>query len=290
MNNRKRRVADAAQQLFVKNGIQQTSIQDIIEKANISKGTFYNYFSSKADCIAEILEGLRYDASQLRMEMQIGKDEKDRETFVDQIAVLMQLNEERNLSVLFEAILNSNEIELKKLVLQHRLHEMEWLSSRFIDVYGPHIHEYAFEATLLFFGMMQHILFALRTTNMPYTTRQIVSVILSYMDLIIPKMIEDNCKMLDDAAIHLLRSKIDRTAITKQQLLDQAELIKHESNFTQEQQDLFDAIVSELQQERIRKSVLKPLLKPCLLAFAMTPQESQVHTFTNMIWYYMKMI
>jgi len=288
MNNRKRRVADAAQQLFVQNGIQHTSIQDIIEKANISKGTFYNYFSSKADCIAEILEGLRYDASQLRMEMQVGKDEKDRAIFVDQIAVLIQLNEERNLSVLFEAILNSNEKELKKLVLQHRLHEMEWLSGRFIDVYGPQIHEYAFEATLLFFGMMQHILFALRTTNMPNTTRQAVSVILSYMDLIIPKMVEDKSKLLDDASIHLLRSKIDRMAITKQQLMDLAHHIEQETKFTQEQRDLFDAIISELQQERIRKSVLKPLLKPCQLAFAKTPQETQIHTFTNMIWYYMK--
>ena len=64
MNKRKRHVADVALKLFVEKGIQQTSIQEIIELAKISKGTFYNYFSSKNDCIAEILEGLRYDASQ----------------------------------------------------------------------------------------------------------------------------------------------------------------------------------------------------------------------------------
>ena len=109
MNKRKRHVADVALKLFVEKGIQQTSIQEIIELAKISKGTFYNYFSSKNDCIAEILEGLRYDASQMRLEMQMGKDPKDRQIFIEQISILMKLNEERNLHSVFEAIMSSNE-------------------------------------------------------------------------------------------------------------------------------------------------------------------------------------
>src|SRR5690606_18350813 len=121
MNNRKRKVADIALKLFVEKGIQQTSIQEIIEKANISKGTFYNYFSSKNDCIADILEFLRYDATQQRAAMQVGKDPKDREVFIEQITILIKLNEEKNLHALFEALLHSNEKELKKLVLQHRI-------------------------------------------------------------------------------------------------------------------------------------------------------------------------
>lgn len=47
MNNRRRRVADVALKLFVENGFQQTSIQDIIEHANISKGTFIIIFRIK---------------------------------------------------------------------------------------------------------------------------------------------------------------------------------------------------------------------------------------------------
>ncbi|WP_052137929.1 TetR/AcrR family transcriptional regulator [Heyndrickxia ginsengihumi] len=47
MNDRKQHVMNIARQLFVNNGFQTTSIQEIIEQSGISKGTFYNYFSSK---------------------------------------------------------------------------------------------------------------------------------------------------------------------------------------------------------------------------------------------------
>lgn len=47
MNKRKKHVMDKAHELFIENGFQHTSIQDILAASNISKGTFYNYFSSK---------------------------------------------------------------------------------------------------------------------------------------------------------------------------------------------------------------------------------------------------
>ena len=182
MSRRKRHVAEVALKLFVEKGIQQTSIQDIIEQSNISKRTFYNYFSSKNDCIAEILEGLRYDASQRRLEMLVGKDEMDRGILIEQISLLIQLNEERKLSTLFEAILNSNEIELKKLVMHHRMYEMEWLSSRFTEVFGDHTRDYAFECSVLFLGMMQYIMFSMKISNTRLPTSQIVDVLLSYIE------------------------------------------------------------------------------------------------------------
>ena len=288
MNNRKRRVADVALRLFVEKGIQQTSVQEIIEQADISKGTFYNYFSSKNDCISKILEDLRYDASQKRKEMQVNRDEKDRNVLIEQISILFKLNEERNLHPLFEAILNSNEKDLKKLVLHHRMHEIEWLAERFVEVYGMHIKDYAFEATLLFYGMMQNIMFTTRITNMPHSLHQIVDVILYYIEIILPKMIEKDCALIDLSAIHLLSKSVDRRLVTKEEILEMASYIEKEVSFTQEQEDLFTVILSELQQDRIRKSVLQSLLKPFNREFSQTPLKGQIDTFTNMVWYYLK--
>jgi len=56
MNKRKKIVVDHARALFLEKGIQMTSIQDIIERSGISKGTFYNYFSSKNECVTAILQ------------------------------------------------------------------------------------------------------------------------------------------------------------------------------------------------------------------------------------------
>ena len=46
MNDRKQHVVHMAHQLFINKGVQSTSVQDIFEYSGISKGTFYNYFSS----------------------------------------------------------------------------------------------------------------------------------------------------------------------------------------------------------------------------------------------------
>ncbi|MCA1056176.1 TetR/AcrR family transcriptional regulator [Rossellomorea aquimaris] len=290
MNNRKRKVADIALSLFIEKGFQQTSIQEIIDKANISKGTFYNYFSSKNDCIADILEYLRYDASQQRVAMQIGKDTKDREVFVDQIVILMRLNAERNLSVLFEAILSSNEAELKKLVMQHRMYEMEWLSNRFIEVMGDEVRDVSFEATVLFYGMLHYMAFTLRVTNSTFSLKQLANVILSYTELIIPYMLNNGTALLNHSSIDLLQSNISKDTVTKADVLELADLLRQQYRLNEEQEDLLDAIVKELQRERIRKVVLKPLLKPFHQLFNDTEIETHAHKFTNMVWYYLKSI
>lgn len=290
MYNKKRKVADIALKLFVEKGIQQTSIQEIIENANISKGTFYNYFSSKNDCIADILEFLRYDASQQRIEIQIGKDTKDRDVFIEQISILIRLNEERNLQPLFEAILSSNETDLKKLVMQHRVFEMEWLTNRFIEVMGEEIRDYALEGTVLFYGMLQYMIFTLRVTNSTYSLHQLVDVILSYIELIMPSMIKRGCAMVNYSALDLLSTNVNKKVVTISELLELGSHLKEQYSFNEEQQDLFDAIMNELQRERIRKAVLQHLLKPFQKLFKETTIESQVVQFTNMIWYYLRTI
>ncbi|MDR4888658.1 TetR/AcrR family transcriptional regulator [Fredinandcohnia sp. QZ13] len=289
MNNRRRRVADVALKLFVENGFQQTSIQDIIEHANISKGTFYNYFSNKNDCIAEILEGLRYDASQIRMEMQVGKDETDRAVLIDQISILTQLNKERNLNTIFESILNSNEVELKKMVMHHRIHELEWLAGRFVEVYGEEVREYGFELSILFYGMMHYIIFTIKITNSEQSIHRIVEVVLTYLEAIIPVMKEKGSSLLDPTSLHFLQARIDRKVLSLEELLDLAKNLEKEATFTTDQQDLYDTIVSELQRDRIRKSVLQPLTKPFQQSFVQTEMETQVNTFTNFLWYFIRM-
>lgn len=288
MNHRKRKVADIALQLFVEKGIGRTSIQEIIEKANISKGTFYNYFTSKNDCIADILEYLRYDASQKRIEVQIGKDAQDREVFIEQITILIHLNEERNLNALFEEILYSNEPELRKLVLQHRVIEMEWLEDRLIEVIGEDIRDYAFEGTVLFYGMLQHMLFTIRLTNSPYSLHDLISTLLTYLEVIMPQMIKNGSPMLHYSAIDLLRNKVDKKDLSKSEILEIVRQLKQQYKLNKDQQDLYDAIQSEFERNPLRKVVIKPLLEPFQESFKGTPMESQVNTLINKVWFYLR--
>ena len=46
-NDKKQRLLDTAFSLFSDKGIKNTSIQEIVDKANVAKGTFYLYFKDK---------------------------------------------------------------------------------------------------------------------------------------------------------------------------------------------------------------------------------------------------
>ena len=45
----KSRIVKAAWNLFYKNGYEQTTVEDIINAAKTSKGTFYHYFKGKEE-------------------------------------------------------------------------------------------------------------------------------------------------------------------------------------------------------------------------------------------------
>ncbi|MDL5378389.1 MULTISPECIES: TetR/AcrR family transcriptional regulator [Exiguobacterium] len=286
MKDKKRKVADVAMALFIENGVQQTSVQEIIERANISKGTFYNYFASKTDCVANILENLRYDAGQRRIEMQMGRDKRDKDVFIEQISILIQLNEERNLHALFESIMSANEPELKKLVLQHRVYEIEWLAMRLTEIIGEEIRPYSVELTVLFNGMLQHILFTLRITNTAYSIQRLIRNLYAYVELMAARMVDTGEHILNPVTVDQMRGTTDKNLVTKDELIGMAARIHEHVKMTEEQADLFEAITYELHQDRLRKIVLEQLLKPFQRLFKGETGETEVQKFTNLVWLY----
>ncbi|MGS0896151.1 TetR/AcrR family transcriptional regulator [Burkholderia stagnalis] len=51
----------AAEALFLARGVEATTISEIVEQAQVAKGTFYHYFDSKSDMLAALAQ--RYTAS-----------------------------------------------------------------------------------------------------------------------------------------------------------------------------------------------------------------------------------
>ncbi len=47
-----------AQNLFSRKGYHATSVEDVIQRAGVSRGTFYNYFDSKRALFGEVLDAL----------------------------------------------------------------------------------------------------------------------------------------------------------------------------------------------------------------------------------------
>ena len=53
---RRAELLDAAQQLFYAKGYEHTSVQDIVDRVGVAKGTFYHYFGSKVELLDELIE------------------------------------------------------------------------------------------------------------------------------------------------------------------------------------------------------------------------------------------
>ncbi|MEI2443672.1 TetR/AcrR family transcriptional regulator, partial [Priestia megaterium] len=59
MNQKQLDILGHTHQLFMEKGYVDTSVQDILERSGISKGTFYKYFSSKSELLISLLSSLQ---------------------------------------------------------------------------------------------------------------------------------------------------------------------------------------------------------------------------------------
>ncbi|MEH7106513.1 TetR/AcrR family transcriptional regulator [Bacillus sp. JJ1764] len=165
MNERKMRVVEAAHRLFIEKGIHATSIQEIIDHSGISKGTFYNYFSSKNELLIAIFKMTYAEFSKQQDELLIGQDPSDIEIFTKQIEVQLKTNHKRKLISLFEEVMVSNDADLKEYLQRIRLNNIRWIYQRLMDLFGEEKKAVLLDCAIMFIGMLRENLQFNRMTN-----------------------------------------------------------------------------------------------------------------------------
>lgn len=55
-DERKNEIIEAAHQMFLANGFEETAVSDIVKKVGVAQGTFYYYFKSKDEILDAIIE------------------------------------------------------------------------------------------------------------------------------------------------------------------------------------------------------------------------------------------
>ncbi|MCR8659674.1 TetR/AcrR family transcriptional regulator [Paenibacillus endoradicis] len=289
MNKRKKMVVEHAQALFLEKGIQMTSIQDIIERAGISKGTFYNYFSSKYECVGAILQQIRSEASLLQSELQLGKDPKDINLLIEQTSIIIRINEKRGLSALFEELLHSGDTDLKKLVLNFKMAELEWLANRLVEIFGEGLRPHAFEAAVICNGMQQHLLFTGKFINQRGLNVKTVAVsVYQYMQIIINCLINENTAVLDTEKLVLLKVSLNQDKIKREEILSLYDDLIQNFKLTKPQLDLATSLRYEIEQEPLRDAVINALLQPFLDSFKGSVLYNQAREIMSETWHFQK--
>lgn len=285
MNDRKRQVLLTAQQLFVDNGFIATSIQDILDESQISKGTFYNYFSSKNECLMAILELGKEETFIRRQELLIGHSLSDRNILVEQIAIRQQVNRDHNLLPIFEAVFHSGDPDLSNFAKNLHIAELSWLSKRFIDIYGEASKPFAPDCAVLMMGMMQHMAYVSRTGSeddvkainlVRYTMRRI--------DSMMPTMSHTNDRILDET-IFLSSDNTQNITIEQIQLrlTDFHKSLPDKPEYKEGQQYI-QFILEELHAESQRTFLLKTVIRSFREAFEQTPHHIVANQLTSALW------
>ena len=103
---RKLSILNAAKEMFAINGYHDTSISDIIKRADIARGTFYLYFKDKREIFDALFDQLLQKINESLMRVTIAPDQKPP---LDQIA--------DNLHRIFQ--LAMNDPELARILFRH---------------------------------------------------------------------------------------------------------------------------------------------------------------------------
>lgn len=191
MKDRKQHVIKMAHQLFIEKGFQATSIQDILDYSRISKGTFYNYFSSKSELLIALFKSIYKKLEQDRNELLIGQDPANIEIFITQIELQMKTHRANKLISLFEEVNFSNDVELKQFIKLGNLSMLRWLYQRFIDIFDENTKPYLLDCAIMFMGILQY---NLKYYALAHDSNASIHRVVSYSVNRVVKMVEEVSK------------------------------------------------------------------------------------------------
>lgn len=202
MNSKKQKITNAAYKLFINKGYNSSSIQDILDEAGVSKGTFYNYFSSKTECLIAIMESVGSEIRQKRIAASVGRPLDDLDILAEQIYIRIQMNREKNLFALYESIFYSQDEELKKFAKEVYITELNWIATRIIDVFGKAAEPYALDNAAAVHGSIQQLINLWKVTSTDeLPTKELSSFVLRRLKTAIADQIKQNDRFIQKTSL-----------------------------------------------------------------------------------------
>lgn len=181
MKEKKQRIIKSAKEVFQKQGYLKTSVQDIVDAAEISKGTFYNYFTSKEE-LAIVIFKQEYSVLHQRLEYTMAISGERKDNFTECLKIIIRFYTENGeiLNITFSQAMIDD--DFNSFLQSVRLKNMEWVKNQLLEVYGIETAPYINDITMLLSGMAAMYVFANGSKNIdsglidraiPYVVRRL---------------------------------------------------------------------------------------------------------------------
>ncbi|SIS45953.1 TetR/AcrR family transcriptional regulator [Salimicrobium flavidum] len=183
MNEKKWRILETAIHLFATRGFHQTSIQQIADGSDVSKGTIYLYFTSKNDLIASIFKYLHTQIEEELSEIEEGPG-APKEKFHNKI--LTHLNEMKKHREFIMLQLRESSLTLDESLLGvlKKLHTSIFHSDQLmlLNVYGEEFRPHAADGALVLDALRSSVTHLLLTEEGPAPLDKLAAFIVHRMD------------------------------------------------------------------------------------------------------------
>ncbi|ASN03567.1 TetR/AcrR family transcriptional regulator [Virgibacillus necropolis] len=204
MNEKKKNIIVTSIDLFADKGFYSTSIQEIAEKSNVSKGAFYLHFHSKDELLLEIFK-YYYDLMQENLQNATDERLSPKENFIKQVEVqFYEILKHKSfiLTQLKEQAITLNK-ELFEFIRFKEFETHKWYKKTLIAIYGDEVKPYVTDAGNIFEGIKN---------------RYIQILIQGDIDIPIPELASFLVERLDDIVINLL-SKGRNPMLTEEKMV-----------------------------------------------------------------------
>ncbi|WP_377890112.1 TetR/AcrR family transcriptional regulator [Alkalihalobacillus sp. R86527] len=198
MNDRKQQVIIKAHELFIDRGFQATSIQDILDYTGISKGTFYNYFSSKNELLIALFKTLIVEMETKRNSLLVGRDSASIEVFKKQIETQMNTNRKNRLLTLFEEVVLSPDEEIKEFIKESQARMLQWVYHRFEDLFSVDAKPHLLDCAIMFLGILhQNTKYYARTHGSTVNIQLVVNYTVNRIEKIVKEVTDSGEQLID---------------------------------------------------------------------------------------------
>ncbi|HEN3881216.1 TPA: TetR/AcrR family transcriptional regulator [Listeria monocytogenes] len=238
MKEKKQRIIKSAKEVFQKQGYLKTSVQDMVDAAGISKGTFYNYFTSKEE-LAIVIFKQEYSVLHQRLEYTMAQDGAKKDNFTECLKIIIHFYTENGeiLNITFSQTMIDD--DFNAFLQNVRLKNMEWVKYQLLEVYGEETKPFINDITMLLSGMAAMYVFASGSKNVntglieraiPYVVRR--------LDALVKDILESGEIVFTEADTENLVP--DQTMIRKKRLAKLREALE-ELNVGIENADIADS-------------------------------------------------
>ncbi|SES10667.1 transcriptional regulator, TetR family [Gracilibacillus ureilyticus] len=262
MHEKKEKIIGISMKLFAEKGYHATSIQEIVQKANVSKGAFYLYFQSKDDLLIAIFE--YYTKTVFDKLAKVSEGITDPyEQLEKQVTELFTLfrDHKEYLLVHFRENINIGE-KLDNLIFQLNKQGFEWIQTRLTAIYGEKLNDHIVDVAIHFDGIMNSYFKWIALHRMTFDPETVAKTLIKRMDILIQTILTEGNPPLFTIKDMKYYTKDSKTKMEK--LFEHLSIKIDELKVNQsEKAQLFDAI-AVIKEEAVKEAPKKIILKSML--------------------------